>query len=177
MVNMGDSKQHNVSNYACQQVLLHPDSNTRAILEFICSESNKLANCGIYLARQLYFKTGRIPNKAKLHRLLKFNPHFQALHSHAAQQTLTTVAESFSSFLSVIKGWRSGEIPDKPKLPNYKKKSLKLVTYPHADVQLRDGQLRFPLGKKVKAWFGIDAFYLPMPTNLNFEDIRKLPHA
>jgi len=72
-----------------------------------------------------------------------------------------------------MKAWRNGKIPDEPKLPNYKKKSLKLVSYPHADVQLRNGQLRFPLGKKVKAWFGIDAFYLPMPTNLKFEDIRE----
>jgi IS605 OrfB family transposase len=162
-----------MSSYGCQQVLLTLSADTRAILEFICTESNKLANCGIYLARQLYFKTGRIPNKAKLHRLLKFNPHFQALYSHVAQQTLTAVAESFSSFLSLMKAWRNGKIPDEPKLPNYKKKSLKLVSYPHADVQLRNGQLRFPLGKKVKAWFGIDAFYLPMPTNLKFEDIRE----
>jgi lycopene cyclase CruP len=91
-------------------------------------ESSKLANCGIYLARQLYLKTGQIPNKAKLHQ---------------------------------------------PKLPKYRKKSLKLVTFPGADVKLKDGQLRFPLGSKVKAWFGIDAFYLPMPSNLKFQDIRE----
>ncbi len=162
-----------MSSYGCQQVLLTPSADTRAILEFICTESNKLANCGIYLARQLYFKTSKIPNKAKLHRVLKSNLHFQALYSHVAQQTLTAVAESFSSFLSLVKAWHSGKIQDKPKIPNYKKKSLKLITYPCADVQLKDGQLRFPLGKKVKAWFGIDAFYLPMPTNLKFEDIRE----
>ena len=162
-----------MSSYACQQILLHPDSDTRAILEFICTESNKLANCGIYLARQLYFKTGRIPRKAKLHRLLKWNSHFQAMYSHAAQQTLTAVAEAFQSFLSLLNNWLKDKAGDKPKLPNYKKRGLNSVTYPKADVKLENGQLRFPLGLKVKAWFGIDAFYLPIPSNLKFEDIRE----
>jgi len=162
-----------MSSYACQQILLYPDSDTRAILEFICTESNKLANCGIYLARQLYFKTGRIPRKAKLHRLLKWNSHFQAMYSHAAQQTLTAVAEAFQSFLSLLNNWLKDKAGDKPKLPNYKKRGLNSVTYPKADVKLENGQLRFPLGLKVKAWFGIDAFYLPIPSNLKFEDIRE----
>jgi putative transposase len=160
-------------SYGCQQILINPSKELKAVLEFICEESNKLANCGIYLARQLYFKTGKILNRAKLHRLMKVNPHFQALYSHVAQQTLTGVAESFSSFLALIKAWQSGKIQDKPKLPKYKKNSLKVATFPSADIKLKDGQLRLPLGSKVKAWFGLDAFYLPMPSNLNFADIRE----
>jgi transposase len=34
--------------------------------------------------------------------------------------------------------------------------------------------LRFPLGSLVKAWFGVDAFYLPMPSNLDFKTIREI---
>lgn len=34
--------------YGVQQVLIHADSEIRAILEFICEEANKLANCGLY---------------------------------------------------------------------------------------------------------------------------------
>lgn len=34
--------------------------------------------------------------------------------------------------------------------------------------------LRFPLGYKVKAWFKIDSFYLPMPTNLEFKNIKEV---
>lgn len=34
--------------------------------------------------------------------------------------------------------------------------------------------LRFPLGSKVKAWFGLDAFYLPMPSNLEYKDIKEI---
>lgn len=48
-----------------------------------------------------------------------------------------------------------------------------MVTYPRADVKLKDGLLRFPLGSKVKTWFGLEAFHLPMPSNLKFADIKE----
>jgi putative transposase len=163
-----------MSSYGCQQILIHPDKELKAILEFVCEESNKLANCGIYYARQLYFKTGKIANKAKLHRLLKINPHFRALYSHVAQQTLTSVAESFTSFSRLMKLWYQGKLENKPRPPSYKKNSLKLATFPGADIKLSSGQIRLPLGSKVKTWFGIDAFYLPMPSNLRFEDIKEI---
>ncbi|MHC5721330.1 MAG: RNA-guided endonuclease TnpB family protein, partial [Nostoc sp.] len=97
-----------MSNYGCQQVLISPNKDLRGILEFICEESNKLANCGLYYSRQLFSKTGKIPTKAELHRLLKSNVHFQALYSHVAQQTLTTVFESFRSFIGLLKGVKGG---------------------------------------------------------------------
>ena len=160
--------------YGCQQVSISPNSELKAILEFVCSESNKLANCGTYYARQLYFKTGKIPSRADLHRLLKSNPHFQSLYSHVAQQTLTSVAESFKSFVGLLKGIAKGTVDQQPRLPGYKKNALKLVAFPMADVKLKDGLLRFPLGGKVKAWFGIDAFYLPMPSNLDYKKLREI---
>ena len=48
----------------CQQVFIKSDKDTQAVLEYLGSESAKLSNCGIYYSRQLYFKTGRIPNRA-----------------------------------------------------------------------------------------------------------------
>jgi len=160
--------------YGCQQILIKPDKDLKAILEFVCEQSNKLANCGTYYARQLFFKTGKLPSKYDLHKLLKGNPHFQALYSHVAQQTLTSVAESFKSYKELAKAFRAGKLANKPKLPKYKKDSLKLATFPKADVKLKDGLLRLPLGSKVKAWFGLDAFYLPMSSNLNFADIKEI---
>ena len=130
--------------YGCQQVLIKPNQDLRAILEFICEQSNKLANCGTYYARQLYFKTGKIIGRHDLSYLLKGNPHFQALYSHVAQQTLTSVAESFKSFKELSKLFTSGKLANKPKLPQYKKNSLKLATFPKADVKLKDGLLRLP---------------------------------
>jgi putative transposase len=162
-----------VSNYGCQQILISPDSNLKAILEFVCGESTKLGNCGIYYSRQLYFKTGRIPTKYDLHRELAINPHFKALHSQVAQQCLTTIAESFKSFIGLLKGIKKGTVTQKPKLPNYRQGGLTLITFPSQAVKLKAEGLRFPLGSKIKAWFGIDAFYMPMPTNLDYKSIKE----
>ena len=162
-----------VANYGCTQTLITPTKELGAILEYVCTEANKLSNCGLYYARQMYFKAGKIVSKFDLHKQLTKNPHFGALQSQTAQQTLTTIAESFKSFIGLLKAYRKGTIAERPKLPNYRKQGLTLVTYPSQAVKLIDGQLRFPLGSKVKTWFGLDAFYLPMPSNLDCKNIRE----
>ena len=81
-------------SYGCQQILINPDKALKLMLEVICEESNKLANCGSYYSRQLYFKKGKIKSRFDLHRLMKDNRHFNALYSQVTQQTLTSVAES-----------------------------------------------------------------------------------
>lgn len=162
-----------MSNYGCQQILIPLDKELRSILEYICSKSAKLSNCGIYYSRQLFFKTGKIPTKFDLHKEIGTNPHFKALQSQVAQQSLTTVAESFRSFLGLLKAFKKGVIAERPKLPNYRKGRLALATYPSQSVKIKDGMLRFPLGNKVKAWFGIDSFYIPMPSNLEYSTIKE----
>jgi putative transposase len=165
-------------SYGCQQILITPDKNLLGVLEYLCSVANSLANCGIYYSRQLYFKTGKFPSSADLHKQLgtiQKNKHYQALYSDTAQQILTTVAESFKSYVGLLKGINLGTVAQKPRLPNYRKpRGLALVTFTGRSIKLKDGMLRFPLGTKVKAWFGIDAFYLPMPSNLHFKDIREI---
>ncbi len=162
--------------FGCQQTLISPDKDLKAVLEFLCSESSKLSNCGIYYSRQLYFKTGRIPNRAELHKVLgteNQNLHYQAFYSDTAQQILTGVAESFKSFLGLLKGVKKGTVTQRPKLPKYRQGGMALVTFTGRSVKLKDGMLRFPLGSKVKAWFGLDSFFLPMPSNLDFKTIRE----
>ncbi|MDF5719134.1 MAG: hypothetical protein PUP91_01310 [Rhizonema sp. PD37] len=107
--------------YGCQQNLISPDQELAAVLEFICSESNKLTNSGIYYARQLFFETKKIVGKYDLEAEYKSNPHFQALHSQAAQQILRSVAESFKSFKELSQLFRRGELKDKPRPPKYRK--------------------------------------------------------
>ncbi len=162
--------------FGCQQNLISPDNDLKAILEFLCSESRKLTNCGIYYARQMYFKTGLVPSRADLHKVLgteNRNLHYKAFYSDTAQQILTTVAESFKSYIGLLKGIKEGTVTQRPRLPNYRQGGLALVTYTWRSVKLKDGLLRFPLGTKVKAWFGLDAFYLPLPTNLDHKAIRE----
>ena len=165
-------------SYGCQQVLISPDKDLKALLEFVCTESNNLTNCGIYYSRQFYFKTGKFPSRVDLITavgLSQKNKHYQALYSDTAQQILTGVAESFKSFVGLLKGIKNGTVTQKPRLPDYRKSGgMALATFTGRSIKLKDGMLRFPLGTLVKAWFGVDAFYLPMPSNLDFKAIREI---
>ncbi|WP_287519954.1 transposase [Okeania sp. SIO2C2] len=145
-----------------------------AVLEYICSEANKLTNCGIYYCRQMLFKAGKFLTRGALDKELKSNIHFQAMRSACAQQTLHSVIESFYSYGKLLKLYREEKLHFRPKPPSYRKKGgMEIVTYPAQWVKLIDGQLKFTLGNQVKAWFGIDHFFLPMPSNLEFNSIKE----
>lgn len=157
--------------FGCQQCLIE----SSPVLEFICEEANKLSNCGIYYARQLYFKTKRWVGKHSLSYEYKSNRHYQAMHSQAAQQTLIAVWESFKSYRELLSLWLRGELKDKPKMPNYRKKGgMAVVSYPKQALKLVDGAIRVPLGTLCKTWFGVDSFQIPMPSNLRFQDMKEL---
>ena len=131
---------------------------------------------GIITLVRYISRTGKIPNRAQLHKVLgteNWNLHYQAFYSDTAQQILTGVAESFKSFLGLLKKIKNGTVTQRPKLPGYRQGGMALVTFTGRSVKLKDGMLRFPLGSKVKAWFGLDAFFLPMPSNLDFKTIRE----
>ncbi len=161
--------------YGCQQNLINPNTELKAVLEFIGSESHKLTNCGIYYARQLYFKTGKLIGKYDLEKEYKNNKHYQVLHSQAAQQILRSVAESFKSFKELGKKYSKGELHFQPKLPKYRKgNGYALVTYPKQALKLVGSNIKIPLGNTVKRWFKLDSFTIPMPSNLKFAEIKEL---
>ena len=161
--------------YGCQQVLLKPAPELAAVLEFICAEANKLMNCGIYYARQIWFKCRRIIGKYDLEKEYKSHKHFQALYSQAAQQALRTVSESFKSFEGLNKAFKKGKITEKPRPPKYLKKGgTSVVSYPKQALKLKDGHIRIPLGTLIKTWFKLADFVIPMPSNLDFRDIKEL---
>ncbi|MGQ9870735.1 RNA-guided endonuclease InsQ/TnpB family protein [Leptodesmis sp.] len=70
--------------------------------------------------------------------------------------------------------WKRGELAEKPKLPKYRKRGLFTVSYPKRWLKLTDQGIRIPLGNQVKAWFGIDAIFLPMPSNLDWQQIKEV---
>ena len=161
--------------YGCQQQLIHTDDNTKAILEFILLEANKLTNCAIYYCRQMYFKAHKYVSNYELDEIMKSNIHFKALRSAVAQQACHKVGESFKSYRKLAKLYREGKLKDKPSLPKYRKKEgLTTISYPARWLKLEDNQIKFTLGKQVKVWFGIDSFTLPMPSNLNFKEIKEI---
>lgn len=163
-----------------QQVLLNPDQETKALLEYLCQQSGKLYNCGVYFARQTFFKTGKLltgkfdlvsePSVAKT--LLA-----QSIPSTPMQQTLMSVAEAFKSYKGLRELFFKGQLHFKPKPPSYLKDSkLFKVAYPNSGGQkpkLIDGHIRFALGLAVKRWFGVKEFFLPMPTNIDFKKVKE----
>ena len=75
--------------------------------------------------------------------------------------------------MGLLKGIKNETVTQHPKLPGYRKGGMALVTFTGRSVKLKNGMLRFPKGSKVKSWFGLDAFFLPMPSNLDFKAIRE----
>ncbi len=170
----------NNKSMGVQQVRLSPDEETKALLEYLCQQSGKLYNTGVYFARQILFKTGRIltgkfdlvyePSVAKS--LLA-----QSMPSIPMQQTLMSVTETFRSFKQLRDLYIKGQLHFKPKPPNYLKGSkLFKVAYPNSSGQkpkLINNQLRFALGLTVKRWFGVAEFFLQMPTNIDYSKVKE----
>jgi IS605 OrfB family transposase len=163
-----------------QQMLLHPDKETKAILEYLCEQSGKLYNSGVYFARQTFFKTGvLLTGKFDL----VYEPTVgkslisQSLPSTPAQQVLLSVAEAFKSYKRLRELWFKGQLPNKPQPPSYLKGAkLFKVAYPNSGAQkpkLIDGNLQFSLGLTVRRWFGIDSFKLKPPTNLDITQVKE----
>jgi putative transposase len=84
--------------FGCQQELIKCNKETKAIIEYLCYESNSLYNCTVYYARQIWFKTGKIVSGFDLTAEMKTNKHFNAGYASAMQQTCLNVGEAFKSF-------------------------------------------------------------------------------
>lgn len=128
--------------FGCQPNIISPDKDLKAVLECLGSESSKFTNCRIYYARQMYFKTGKIASRSDLHKVLaneNCNLHYKAFYSDTAQQILTTVAESFNSFVGLLKGIKEGSVTQRPRLPNYRQGGMALVTYTGRSVKQKKG--------------------------------------
>lgn len=161
--------------FGCQQVLIKADKDTRAIIEYLCRESNSLYNCSVYYARQIWFKTGKIVTGFDLTKEMKSNPHFRAGYASSMQQTCLNVGESFKAFKQLLKKSLKGGLNQKPNAPKYRKSGgLFTVTYPKKWLKLTNGKIRFPLGNQVKAWFGLTEFFILFPVNLKWESIKEV---
>ena len=107
-----------------QQNLIYCDADTKSIIRFLCEQSNSLYNCGIYWARQIFFKNKRIISKFDPLYEVVTNIHAQAMPSVPAQQTLLSVSEAFKSFKELRQLFKAGELNQSPKPPNYRKSGV-----------------------------------------------------
>lgn len=124
-----------------QQCLIKPDKETEAILQYLCEQSGKLYNKGVYFARQTFFRTGKLlTGKFDLasEPTVSQTMVAQSLPSTPAQQTLLSVTEAFKSFKGLRDLYGKGQLHFKPKAPNYLKGSkLFKVAYPNSGGQNR----------------------------------------
>ncbi len=170
---MGKSKKDKVL-MGVQQNLIYCDADIKAILTFLCEQSNSLYNCGLYWGRQIFFKTGRIISKFEPIYEVGDNIHAKAMPSVPAQQTLLSVSEAFKSFKELSHKFVIGELDFRPRPPDYRLSGgLFKVAYPNTGSQRpklsEDGQtLTFSLGNQVNRWFGVKSFNLPMPAKLKY---------
>lgn len=167
-------------DFLVRQILLNPDQETLAILEYLCSQAGKLYNDGVYFARQVFFKTNRILSG-------KFDLIYedsigkslvsQSIPSIPSQQTLMSVTEAFKSFKELRSLHRSGKLHFKPKVPGYLKGTkLFKIAYPNSGGQkpvVVNDTLRFSLGLTIKRWFGVSEFFLPLPSNIDVLKVRE----
>lgn len=161
-----------------QQCLINPGNDLKAILEYLCSESNKVHNCALYYARQVWFKTRKFVTGFDLVNEIGSNKHFSALPSEVAVQTCLSVGESVKSFAKLLEKVSKGELDQKPKFPHYRRGQFQVVAFPKRALRLEGNNIRLPLGLRVKAWFGLKEFHIPMPSNLEFnllKEVRILP--
>jgi putative transposase len=163
-----------------QQVLLSPNPEIKALLEYLCQQSGKLYNSGVYLARQTFFKTGKLlTGKFDLSCESSVSKSMVAksLPSTPMQQTLMSVTEAFKSFKELRDLYIKGQLHFKPKPPGYLKGSkLFKVAYPNSGglrPKLVGNQLKLSLGLTVRRWFGISEFFIPMPSNLDFSKVKE----
>ena len=162
-----------------QQNLLSVDSETKAIITYLCEQSNSLYNCGTYWARQILFKTDRIVSKFDVIYECGKNIHSVALPSTPAQQTLLSVSEAFKSFRELRGKFLRGELDFRPKAPKYRVSGgLFKVAYPNTGAQRpklsSDGKtLTFSMGNQVNRWFSVKSFDLPMPENLDYSKVKE----
>lgn len=163
-----------------QQNLLSLCRETKAIVTYLCQQSNSLYNCGTYWARQVFFKTECvISSKFDVIYECGKNVHAQAMPSTPAQQTLLSVFEAFKSFKELRKKFLRGDLEFRPRPPKYRPSGgLFKVAYPNTGAQRpklsKDGKtLTFSMGNQVNRWFGIKSFDLPMPNNLDYSKVKE----
>ena len=161
--------------YAVQRDLWHLTGLDKTIVEQLLRWSNNLFNVGTYESRQRYFKDKGTIKYPDLYKIAKGNENYGLLYSQVAQQSLKSVAESFSSFRTLKKLAKKGELNQKPRLPKYRTKgAMYQVSYPGQALKIVGNRVRLPLGTKGKEHFGTDALWVTLPERLKDCQIKEL---
>ncbi len=186
--------------YGTIQVRVNVSDEIRDYLIYQCRQSSSLINSAIYHAKQAHFDTCprneffsddefrsgfklqrvKSANYAELCLQLKDSPHYKSLGGQSAQQTLKSVAESFSSYNGILANFFKGEVA-KPKMPGYRTKGgLAQISYPAQAVQfdIESGKCRLPVslevGADVQELLGVREIWINGCTGIKTSHIREV---
>jgi transposase len=161
--------------YAVQKDVWHLTGFHKTIVEQLLRWSNNLFNVGTYESRQRYFKDKGAIKYPDLYKIAKTHENYGLLYSQVAQQSLKSVAESFSSFRALEKLAKKGQLNQKPRLPKYRTPGgMYQISYPGQALKIECDRVRLPLGNKGKEHFGTDALWIPLPERLKDSQIKEL---
>ena len=147
--------------YRTQKILLsgNIDDESYAYLIWCCQQSNNLYNSGLYAIRQAHFEQcesrtffdgldqyriaffeGFVKaSYAQLCKDFKSNKHYVGLGGQQAQQCLKSVVEAIRGYNQLLKLWWGGELDNRPRIPNYRKKrGMYQVAFPAQAVKYDD---------------------------------------
>lgn len=154
-----------------QKHLIKPNHKNYQEIDATCFASKNLYNCGVYICRQSFFESQKIPPFKELYHLLKNSDDYKSLPTKVAQLVIKQVSKVFKSYFSALREYKKN--PEKflgqPKLPKYKhkEKGRNLVSYNYQAVS--------------KTWLkkGLinpSRLNLKIPTNLTkINEIRIIP--
>ncbi|MDF0556333.1 transposase, partial [Kamptonema sp. UHCC 0994] len=161
--------------YALQKDVWHLTGFDKTIVEQLLRWSNNLFNVGTYESRQRYFRDRSAVKYPELYKITKTNENYGLLYSQVAQQSIKSVAESFSSFRALERLAKKGQLNQKPRLPKYRTKgAMYQVSYPGQALKIVGNRVRLPLGTKGKEHFGADCLWVTLPERLKDCQIKEL---
>src|SRR5712691_8038106 len=96
---------------------LDPTTDDVHQLRILGDRVSALWNAANYTCRQAFLAKTGVPSYPALYRAFRGQPIYRALPSDIAQETLKKVREAWSSFFSLLKLWKAGELEERPGLP------------------------------------------------------------
>ncbi|WP_107667319.1 RNA-guided endonuclease TnpB family protein [Cyanothece sp. BG0011] len=185
-------------NYQTQKILLtgNIDDEAHAYLLWCCEQSNKLYNSVLFSIRQDYFencnyktwfdKNDNYRRSPRLRRIkvsyaqlckdFKDNVHYQAIGGQQGQQTIKSVVEAIKGYNKLLPMWFNGELKDKPKIPNYRKKGLYQVSFTSQNIRYEplEGICYLPIANSQRKELETPSIIIPSGVNFQFLDIAEI---
>jgi putative transposase len=148
-----------------------------ALREF-CFRAKNLMNCGLYVARQAFFKGGWA-NYQAMYKKLKRHKDYKLMHSQVGQQALMAVGRDMESFSENRKAAAAEGNGRRVKLPRYKDKlGFANLRFAKQSFKVVGTQVRVSLPHDFPLIFGLRFLFFDLPpyvTKKNLKMVEIIP--